>query len=178
MESDSTEFRLWSHESHVSTENVFVRCVSAFGLDSSKYVLPPTLCRVACKTYRGIVSSMDLDSLKLKEWSHYFPGPKFLIFRIDNNGANRKALAHLICLLSGYLNIFICVVVCIAHVLSNSAKWGDISPPTCEILRLSHFLKCRPVSKLDHFVANMMCVDCVEERSFFFIGKSELLYSL
>lgn len=102
---DSTEFRLWPHGHRSPTENVFARCVIAFGLDSSRYSPAPGFSRVSCKSYRGIASGVDIESLNINERVRRNPRPKFVIFAMVNRLVNRESISRVISALAVLYNI-------------------------------------------------------------------------
>ena len=144
-------------------------------MGSSRYALFPRLCRIPANNFSNVVSSLDLPSLGLENLGNNAHGPKFIFFAVDNHSANRKAMAHVVTLLSCFVNIFIGIVVCFSHVLSNSAKWGNSAFPTCDILRLTHFLKCRPIANLDSLVSKMILPGSID-KSAFFVGSANILW--
>ena len=173
---DSAEFQLWPSRNKACVQDVFARCVTVYGKDSSQCEIRPRFNRVSCKSYRGIVGSLDLDGLGIREWAKSSAGIKMIFCVVDNHSANRLAVKHLVQLFSSEPNILIGTIICLAHVLSNSAKRGNILRPIGAVLRLSHYLRCRPIRDLGIFVDRMLS-DAAVTPSDCFIGKAELLFS-
>ena len=86
--------------------------------------LSPRYSRLAVKSYHGVVASIGLEDILSSGFSGSPDEARLIVFCLDNHKANRAALRHLVVLLKSKPNIFICTVVCFAHILSNSAKWG------------------------------------------------------
>ena len=98
IKADSTEFRVWASRRHVSTGDITHTCITLFRKNGAMATPPPTFARSDSKTYRGIVSSVDLPTM-LPNGSQLAGGePRLTAFWIDNRKANRVAIRHLIAL--------------------------------------------------------------------------------
>ena len=150
VKGDSTEFRLCSQKGVVSTEEISVRCVSVYS-KSGVLKLCPEFNRLQSKDYRGVVSTFNVDDLLLDRFTREKDELRILILSMDNHSANRLAIRHIIWKLRGFGNLLIGSVICFDHSLANSAKWGGITFPVGEVLRTTHFLKCRPIPNLSLF---------------------------
>ena len=121
--------------------DLFVRCVKAYGSDDSEYKLRPSFARIVDKSFCGMVSSLDLDSLKVSNWCMNYFGPKFLMLYCDNHPVNRMAARHVVDKYASENSLFVCVIICLSHTLHNAAKWGNLVFPLGEYLRISHFFE-------------------------------------
>ena len=108
---------------------------------------------------------MDLPSIMKKGFSGNGEA-SIIIFFFYNHDANRAAMRHFVSILGGPPDVFLCSIVCFAHVLSNSAKWGLIIFPVCDIRRIAHFYRCRPIKNTDSFLSKMLTGALVNESHF------------
>ena len=105
---DSAEFRVWSQRGQISTDDVFTRCVTAYGANGVRMALSPTFKMLERKSYHGIVASVDLRAILDIGFATNREDARITVFCFDNHKADRVALRHLTALLRTEPNIFVC----------------------------------------------------------------------
>ena len=136
----------------------------------------PKLKRMQSKCNAGILSAIDISSLKLDIIAADQNDVHVLLLSCDNAAANRKAIRHIVASLVCMPNVFVGTLICFARTLSLSAKYGSLLFPVGGVIRVTHYLRCRPMKKIDSFVSNSTLPGEIDtpER---FSGKTDILYS-
>ena len=172
---DSTEFRLWNAEDKIITDEIMVTSLLLVHSDGRELQMAPKLKRMNSKCHAGILAAIDLPSLKLELIAADPSDAHLLFITCDNAAPNRSALRHIVAYFSNMPNVFIGMMICFAHILSLSAKYGSLLFPVGDIRRVTHYLRCRPLKQFDVFAPYAFGEEEIYPSDCF-LGSSELVW--
>ena len=172
---DATTFKLFSSQNGVVAENVYVRAVSLHSAGEDDVWMCPAFIRSTEASYKGVTSVLSAGNLTMSDFAGDGQTLKIVFLTLGNHTVNRKSARHLVQQFDRFPNVLVATVICYAHVLSRAALWGGLNFPVGDVLRFSHFLRCRPLKQLGRFCSTQLSDDIVDAKECN-LGSSGLIW--